>query len=349
MNKVTSVAAVAALINSASAIKQKSQDGPDVYGPNGSGYSNTRADYDFSRIGIDITKAGSGPKCKPGDWATVHWVGTLKDGRIITDSRAEPGSQPKTFAVGAREVFNCWDLAVQELHQGDTAHLSCPSYYAYGTAFAWAPIGGEPIPLGSDVDFDLEVVECNRVPELPDVQEAQAEAAKGPWTTTMQPGKCMYLHSVASDHESTPLVITCENEDKVNDPSFKNFPAAPCYLEEWVKDNKNQQFIFDRESGVIKDAAHSFELCKQGDELSICDFAAADGASAAFTKYHTKWRYDGVSQTLKHISDWGNSFPYVHNTAKWSQIFMDSNLHQDQHPTDNIDAKFRIEYCYKND
>jgi FKBP-type peptidyl-prolyl cis-trans isomerase len=159
------------LIGTSAAIKTKG--GPDVYGPNGDHYSNNRADYDFSRIGIDITEAGSGDKCKPGDWATVHWKGWLKDGRQITDSRQEPGSQPKTFSVGAREVFHCWDLAIQELHQGDKARLSCPSYYVYGTAFAWAPIGGEPIPLASDVDFDIEVVECNRTPELPDIATFQ--------------------------------------------------------------------------------------------------------------------------------------------------------------------------------
>ena len=124
---------LAALIGTSAAIKTKG--GPDVYGPNGDNYQNNRADYDFSRIGIDITEAGSGEKCKPGDWATVHWRGWLKDGRQITDSRQEGTGQPKTFSVGAREVFHCWDLALQQLHQGDKAKLSCPSYYVYGTAF----------------------------------------------------------------------------------------------------------------------------------------------------------------------------------------------------------------------
>lgn len=133
MNKIIYSAAVVALINSAAAIKHKS--GPDVYGPNGDGYKNTVADYDTSRIGIDVTSAGSGSKCKPGDWTTVHWAGYLKDGREITNSRAEPGGQPKTFSLGARDVFHCWDLAIAQLHQGDKAHLSCPSYFAYGAAF----------------------------------------------------------------------------------------------------------------------------------------------------------------------------------------------------------------------
>jgi len=29
--------------------------GPDVYGPNGAGYTNTSPNYDMSRIGISIT------------------------------------------------------------------------------------------------------------------------------------------------------------------------------------------------------------------------------------------------------------------------------------------------------
>jgi len=73
------------------------------------------------------------------------------DGRVVTDSRAEPGGLPKTFALGAHEVFSCWDLAIPKLKQGAKARLTCPSYYAWGTAYTWAPIGGEPIPLGSDV------------------------------------------------------------------------------------------------------------------------------------------------------------------------------------------------------
>lgn len=114
MNKIAISAVVAALINTGAAIK--STDGPDVYGPNGENYKNTAADYDTSRIGIDITTKGDGPKCKPGDWTTVHWAGYLKDGREITNSRAEPGGEPKIFTLGASEVFHCWDLAIAQLH-----------------------------------------------------------------------------------------------------------------------------------------------------------------------------------------------------------------------------------------
>tara|TARA_B110000977_G_scaffold196404_1_gene276702 strand:+ start:556 stop:726 length:171 start_codon:yes stop_codon:yes gene_type:complete len=56
----------------------------------------------------------------------------------------------------------------------------------------------------------------------------------------MQPGRCMYLHSVASEGEGTPLVLTCENEERISQPTFNKWPAVPCYLEEWVKERKDQ-------------------------------------------------------------------------------------------------------------
>lgn len=193
--------AILALVSNSQAIRSKTSASPDVYGNNGSGYSNTDASYDLSRIGIDIQTPGTGKDCKVGDWTTIHWTGTLMDGRVITDSRAEPSGLPKTFALGAHEVFSCWDLAIPKLKQGAKARLTCPSYYAYGGARTWAPVGGEPIPLHSDVVFDVEVVECNRTPEF-------TEYFQQPVTTTMQPNRCMWLHLEESASTGNDMVLT---------------------------------------------------------------------------------------------------------------------------------------------
>jgi len=196
--------AVAALVSNTQAIRQKGS--PDVYGANGAQYSNTDASYDLSRIGIDIREPGTGANCKVGDWTTVHWTATLMDGRVVSDSRAELGGLPKTFALGAHEVFSCWDLAIPKLKQGAKARLTCPSYYAWGGAYTWAPVGGEPIPLHSDVYFDVDVVECNRTPEF-------TEYYRQPITTTMQPNRCMWLHLQESDSTGNDMVLT-EQEGK---------------------------------------------------------------------------------------------------------------------------------------
>jgi len=78
---------LAALISVSSAAKLNAA--PDVYGPNGVGYSNVSADPSMSDIGIDILTKGAGEKCSSGDWTKIHYVGSLKDGRVVTDSRAE--------------------------------------------------------------------------------------------------------------------------------------------------------------------------------------------------------------------------------------------------------------------
>lgn len=50
------------------------------------------------------------------------------------------------------------------LRPGFKATLNSPSNLAWGNAFTPAPIGGEPIPIGSDITFDIEVMACDRSP-----------------------------------------------------------------------------------------------------------------------------------------------------------------------------------------
>ena len=207
---------------------------PDVYGPNGVEYQNDDSKYDLSRIGIDVTEKGSGDLCRDGDWATLHWIGKLKDGRVVTDSRAEPGGLPKVFRLGQHEVFKCWDIALEQLQQGSKATLHCPSYYVWGGAFTKSPITNGQIPLHSDVDFDIEVVECNRTPTWSLPQQTQ------PVSTTMIPGKCMYLHALGGDHVNDDLVLSADTNDY-----GAWWPGKYLYVETKVKDDPSQQFFLD--------------------------------------------------------------------------------------------------------
>ena len=166
----------------------------------------------------------------------------------------------------------------------------------------------------------------------------------------MQPARCMYLHSEAAEEEGTSLVITCENEDRINQPGFNYFPAVPCYLDEWVKENKHQEFYFYEESGYLKDAAHDWELCIQFGRLALCNWSAflPGHTHPAFSSKHTGWWYDGITMTLQAKAEWGSQFPYVEHTAKWSEVLIDSHTNQDLSPLENVNAHFRIEYCWKN-
>ena len=155
--------AILALLSSTSAVGLKRD--PDVYGPNGDGYENDSADYDLSRIGIDIQMKGKGKKCSEGDWTTVAWKAYLKDGRLVSSSSEEADNRPKTFALGNADAFKCWELAIPSLKKGTKARLSCPSDLAWGGAHTPAPVGGEEIPIHSDIDFDIEILDCNRTPD----------------------------------------------------------------------------------------------------------------------------------------------------------------------------------------
>jgi hypothetical protein len=176
-------------------------------GVNGKDFQNNSPVYDVSRIGIDMQKKTNKPNCAPGDWAEIHYVGSLTDGRVVTDSRAEGNGRPVRFSIGRSDVFKCFDLGITQLHEGDKATLRCPSDLVWGGAYVQSPLGGDPIPYHSDVNFDVEVSTCHRVPDhfkYPDLSQ--------PHTTTLQPGKCFYLVSKQAADTYTNRVLSV-NED----------------------------------------------------------------------------------------------------------------------------------------
>ena len=243
---------------------------------------------DLSHIGIDINEAGAkdAKKCMPGNWATVHWTGSLMDGRVITDSRSEAGGLPKTFNVGQAEVFSCWDLAIQKLNKGSKAHITCPAYLAYGTAYTQSPLGGEPIPLGSDMTFDLEVLDCN-------IEPTETEHVQ-PVSTTMQPDTCFYLHNVGAEHTSLDLVLSTEaiqTSDK--------WPAKYAIVEHRVYEDKQQQWYYNEKNGAIHNGADpGFFLDFDFGWAMIADFTKSDKTSEHFPKENRKWYFDPVLREL---------------------------------------------------
>jgi len=107
----------------------------------------------------------------------------------------------KTFTLGQSEVFKCWELALPQINAGDKVTITCPSEFVYGGANVVAPIGGEYIPKWSDVDFDLNVIDCN-------IKAVEAPADPQPVTTVMQPDVCMYLKLEVSDDLGYDLVLS---------------------------------------------------------------------------------------------------------------------------------------------
>lgn len=66
--------------------------------------------------------------------------------------------------MGSDKVYKCIDMALTNLKKGTHATVSCPSKLVFGSAEVQAPLGDETIPKNSDVVFDLEVLDCNKMP-----------------------------------------------------------------------------------------------------------------------------------------------------------------------------------------
>ncbi len=98
---------------------------------------------------IKTTQEGTGPSPSPSDTVSVHYRGTLRDGKVF-DSSIDRG-QPVQFSLD--QVIPCWSEGLQAMKVGGKAVLTCPPSLAYGDR----PNG--PIPAGSALQFEVELLD----------------------------------------------------------------------------------------------------------------------------------------------------------------------------------------------
>jgi peptidylprolyl isomerase len=104
-----------------------------------------------SGLKYKVTELGKGPKVALGDQVSVHYVGTLENGKKFDSSRDR--NQPFSFKVGSGQVIKGWDEGLQLLHVGDKAILTIPSALGYGSR----DMGS--IPSNSTLIFEIEVMD----------------------------------------------------------------------------------------------------------------------------------------------------------------------------------------------
>lgn len=102
-----------------------------------------------------IVKEGNGPIPKASDMVSVHYTGTLLDGKEF-DSSVKRG-QPAVFPVGG--VIPGWSEALQLMKVGSKFKVFIPSALAYGER--GAPPQIEPNSL---LIFDVELLSIEQVP-----------------------------------------------------------------------------------------------------------------------------------------------------------------------------------------
>lgn len=91
---------------------------------------------------------------QPGDLLTVHYTGTLTNGKKF-DSSLDRG-KPFQFKIGQGMVIQGWDQGFAKLSVGQKARLTVPPMMAYGNR-------GFPglIPPMSTLVFDVELLKIN--------------------------------------------------------------------------------------------------------------------------------------------------------------------------------------------
>jgi len=111
-----------------------------------------KAEQTASGLKITDVVVGTGAVAEPGKAVSVHYRGTLTDGKEFDASR--PRGEPFTFELGAGQVIRGWDEGVKGMKVGGKRKLVIPPEMAYGEQGA-----GGVIPPNATLEFEVELLD----------------------------------------------------------------------------------------------------------------------------------------------------------------------------------------------
>lgn len=104
-----------------------------------------------SGLKIEELKIGDKAVAVKGKRVTVHYAGTLSNGKKFDSSRDR--NEPFVFKLGAGEVIKGWDEGVEGMKVGGKRKLIIPASLGYGER----GVGGV-IPPNSELHFEVELL-----------------------------------------------------------------------------------------------------------------------------------------------------------------------------------------------
>lgn len=106
----------------------------------------------MNKLKIEDIKIGKGREVEAGDFISIHYVGTLENGKKF-DSSYDRG-EPFETQIGVGYVIQGWDQGVPGMKVGGKRKLTIPSELGYGSR----EIPGV-IPANSTLIFEVELVD----------------------------------------------------------------------------------------------------------------------------------------------------------------------------------------------
>lgn len=112
------------------------------------------AGFDKTESGLryKMIQKGSGKQAEKGKTVSVHYEGSLDNGKVFDSSY--PRKRPIEFKLGVGQVIEGWDEGIALLQVGDKARFVIPSHLGYGSAGA-----GGVIPGDATLIFDVELMD----------------------------------------------------------------------------------------------------------------------------------------------------------------------------------------------
>ncbi|XP_045784954.1 FK506-binding protein 2 [Maniola jurtina] len=124
----------------------------------------TFASPEVTELKVEVVSVPEGctAKSKNGDMLTMHYTGTLDDGKKFDSSFDR--EQPFTFQIGAGQVIKGWDQGLLDMCVGEKRKLTIPASLGYGERGA-----GNVIPPHATLHFEVELINIGDSPPTTNV------------------------------------------------------------------------------------------------------------------------------------------------------------------------------------